>query len=208
MSEDFAHRNGTTRPSGEGGANRTREKAAGSERRPAGAWELCEEFAPRNGRTRLSGEGEQTAPGKKRPAASGTRRGRGNCVKILLHMTEEQGLAGRGGANRAREKAAGTQRWRGNCVKNLLPQTKEQGLAGRVGANCARKKAAGTRRGRGNCVKNLLPQTEEQGLAGRGEQTAPGPPHPAGIKSKGSGFRRCAESTPFIVCQAWRKSYG
>ena len=50
-------------------------------------------FAPRNGRTRASGErGANRAMEK----SVGPRRGRGNCVKILLPGTEEQGLAGRG----------------------------------------------------------------------------------------------------------------
>ena len=50
-------------------------------------------FAPRNGATRASGErGANRARGK--PA--GPRWGRGNCVKILLPGTEEQGLAGSG----------------------------------------------------------------------------------------------------------------
>ena len=50
-------------------------------------------FAPRNGRTRASGErGANRAMEK----SVGPRRGRGNCVKILLPGTEEQGLAGSG----------------------------------------------------------------------------------------------------------------
>ena len=50
-------------------------------------------FAPRNGRTRARGErGANRAMEK--PA--GPRRGRGNCVKILLPGTEEQGLADSG----------------------------------------------------------------------------------------------------------------
>ena len=52
-------------------------------------------------------------------------------------------------------------------------------------------------------MKNLLPGTELQGFAGNGEQTAPRKSRPvpgggAGSKLKGSEFRRCAESTPFI----------
>ena len=79
-------------------------------------------FAPRNGRTRASGErGANRAMEK--PA--GPRWGCGNCVKILLPGTEEQGLADSGerGANRALEKSAGPRRGRGNCVKILLPET-------------------------------------------------------------------------------------
>ena len=50
-------------------------------------------FAPRNGGIRSSGErGANRALEK--PA--GPRRGRGNCVKILLPGTELQGLAGSG----------------------------------------------------------------------------------------------------------------
>ena len=50
-------------------------------------------FAPRNGRTRASGERGANRAGEK-PA--GPRRGRGNCVKILLPETELQGFAGSG----------------------------------------------------------------------------------------------------------------
>ena len=50
-------------------------------------------FAPRNGRTGASGERGANRTAEK-PA--GPRWGRGNCVKILLPGTEEQGLAGRG----------------------------------------------------------------------------------------------------------------
>lgn len=57
---------------------------------------MCEEFAPRNGTIRLRGERGANRARKKWPAASGTRRGRGNCVKNLLPQTELQGLAGRG----------------------------------------------------------------------------------------------------------------
>ena len=50
-------------------------------------------FAPRNGRTRASGErGANRAMEK----SVGPRRGRGNCVKILLPETELQGFAGSG----------------------------------------------------------------------------------------------------------------
>ena len=50
-------------------------------------------FAPRNGATRASGErGANRALEK----SAGPRRGRGNCVKILLPGTELQGLAGSG----------------------------------------------------------------------------------------------------------------
>ena len=58
--------------------------------RPAEARELCEDFAPPDGITRPSGEGGANRARKK---AAGTRRGRGNCVKILLPQTEPQGLA-------------------------------------------------------------------------------------------------------------------
>ena len=50
-------------------------------------------FAPRNGRTRAS---EQRGANRARGKSTGPGRGRGNCVKILLPGTEEQGLAGSG----------------------------------------------------------------------------------------------------------------
>ena len=61
--------------------------------RRARARELCEDFAPRNGTTRPSEEG---GANRAREKAAGAERGRGNCVKILLPETEEQGFAGRG----------------------------------------------------------------------------------------------------------------
>ena len=121
----FAPRNGRTRASGERGANRAMEKPAGprwgcgncvkillpeteakglagsgeqtapwkSRPAPGGARKLCEDFAPRNGATRASGQrGENRAMEK----PVGPRWGRGNCVKILLPGTEEQGLADSG----------------------------------------------------------------------------------------------------------------
>ena len=97
--------------------------------------------------------------------------------------------------------------------EDFAPRNGAARVSGERGANRASKKPAGPGGRHGNYVKILLPKTEPQGFAGSGEQTAPGkrrraPGGGAGRKSKGSEFRRCAESTPFIVCQAWRKSYG
>ena len=50
-------------------------------------------FAPRNGATRAS---RQRGANRALEKSAGPRRGRGNCVKILLPGTEEQGLAGSG----------------------------------------------------------------------------------------------------------------
>ena len=50
-------------------------------------------FAPRNGRTRASG---QRGANRAMEKPAGPRRGRGNCVKILLPETELQGFAGSG----------------------------------------------------------------------------------------------------------------
>ena len=50
-------------------------------------------FAPRNGATRASG---QRGANRAREKPAGPGRGRGNCVKILLPGTEEQGLADSG----------------------------------------------------------------------------------------------------------------
>ena len=92
---------------------------------------MCEDFAPRNGATRASGQrGAKRARGK----STGSRRGRGNCVKILLPGTELQGLAGRGeqtapGESRPARPPAKLHIPAGNCVKILLPETKPQGLA-------------------------------------------------------------------------------
>ncbi len=87
--------------------------------------------------------------------------------------------------------------------EDFAPRNGAARVCGERGANRAREKAAGPGRRRRNCVKNLLPGTEPQGFAGSGEQTAPRKSRPAssngaGRKSKGSEFRRCAESTPFI----------
>ena len=54
---------------------------------------MCEDFAPRNGAARVCRERGANRTAEK-PAGPG--RGRGNCVKILLPGTEEQGLAGSG----------------------------------------------------------------------------------------------------------------
>ncbi len=62
---------------------------------------MCEEFAPRDGAARARGErGANRALEK--PAGPGLRRG--IYVKNLLPGTELQGLAERGGANRALKK--------------------------------------------------------------------------------------------------------
>ena len=88
----FAPRNGATRASGERGAgSKPRPGKAG--RPQAWARKLCEDFAPRNGRTRASG---QRGANRALEKPTGPRRGRGNCVKILLPGTEEQGLADSG----------------------------------------------------------------------------------------------------------------
>lgn len=84
----------TARPPETGGhPTRARKKAAGSERHPARARELCEDFAPPDGTIRLSGEG---GANRAREKTVGAQRGRGNCVKNLLPETEPQGLARRG----------------------------------------------------------------------------------------------------------------
>ena len=87
--------------------------------------------------------------------------------------------------------------------EDFAPRNGAARVCGERGANRTSKKPAGLGRRRGNCVKILLPETEPQGFAGIGEQTAPrksrpAPSNGAGRKSKGSEFRRCAESTPFI----------
>ena len=87
--------------------------------------------------------------------------------------------------------------------EDFAPRNGAARVCGERGANRASKKSAGPEWRRGNCVKILLPGTEPQGFAGSGEQTAPRKSRPApsggaGSKLKGSEFRRCAESTPFI----------
>ena len=126
-------------------------------------------FAPRNGRTRASGErGANRAMEK--PA--GPRWGCGNCVKILLPGTEEQGLADSGeqtGPWKSRPPQAGARK----LCEDFAPRNGATRASGERGANRALEKSAGLRWGRGNCVKILLPETEPQGLADSGEQTAP-----------------------------------
>ena len=68
MCEDFAPPDGRTRPSGEGGANRAREKAAGPE---WGRGNCVKNLLPQTEEQGLAGRGEQTAPQKSRPASSG-----------------------------------------------------------------------------------------------------------------------------------------
>ena len=65
LCEEFAPRDGTARVSGEGGANRALEKAAGPGRRRG----ICvKNLLPETELQGLAGIGEQTAPQKRRPA--------------------------------------------------------------------------------------------------------------------------------------------
>lgn len=67
LCEDFAPPDGTTRPSGEGGANRARKKAAGAQ------WErgnCVKNLLPVTELQGLARRGEQTAPGKRRRASN------------------------------------------------------------------------------------------------------------------------------------------
>ena len=110
----------------------------------------------------------------------------------------------RGAGSKPRLKKAGRPRVAAReLCEEFAPRDGTIRLSGEGGANRASKKPAGPEWRRGNCVKNLLPGTELQGFAGSGEQTAPRKSRPApgggaGSKLKGSEFRRCAESTPFI----------
>ena len=65
MCKEFAPPDGRTRPSGEGGANRARKKAAGAQR---GRGNCVKILLPETEPQSLAGRGEQTAPGKRRPA--------------------------------------------------------------------------------------------------------------------------------------------
>ena len=65
LCEEFAPRNEAARVSGEGGASRTSEKAAGGRRRRG----ICvKNLLPGTEEQGLAGSGEQTAPWKSRPA--------------------------------------------------------------------------------------------------------------------------------------------
>ena len=123
LCEEFAPRDGAVRASGERGANRAPEKAAGP-----GLWRgICvKNLLPGTELQGFAGRGEQTAPwksGRHRAAAR-------NLCEEFAPRDGAARVSGEGGANRALEKAAGPGRRRGNCVKILLPETEPQGLAG------------------------------------------------------------------------------
>ena len=111
-------------------------------------------------------------------------------------------MRGGGSKERAPPGAREVEIRRRKC-EDFAPRNGAARVCGEWGANRASKKPAGPEWRRGNCVKILLPGTELQGFAGSGEQTSPRKSRPApsggaGSKLKGSEFRRCAESTPFI----------
>ena len=68
MCEDFAPRNGGTRASGEGEANRAFEKAAGGSMRRGKCVKI---LLPGTEPQGLAGRGEQTVPLKRPPEAAG-----------------------------------------------------------------------------------------------------------------------------------------
>ena len=68
MCEEFAPRNEAARVSGEGGANRAREKPAGLGRRRGKCVKI---LLPGTEPQGLARSGEQTAPWKSRPASGG-----------------------------------------------------------------------------------------------------------------------------------------
>ena len=132
-------------------------------------------FAPRNGATRAS---RQRGANRALEKSADPRRGRGNCVKILLPGTELQGLAGSGEQTapwKSRPAPGGARK----LCEDFAPRNGATRASGQRGANRAMEKPVGPRWGRGNCVKILLPGTEEQGLADSGEQTAPWKSRPA-----------------------------
>ena len=124
MCEEFAPRNGAARVSGEGGANRAREKPADLGRRRG----ICvKNLLPGTELQGLAGGGEQTAPWK-------SRRARAEALDLCEEFAPRNGVARaseEGGANRALKKPGGSGHRRGIYVKNLLPGTELQGFAGR-----------------------------------------------------------------------------
>ena len=122
MCEEFAPRDGTTRLSGEGGANRAFEIAAGGRCRRG---KCVKNLLPGTEPQGLVGGGSKSYSEKGRRRQQVAR-------KLCEGFAPRNGAARvseERGANRGFEIAAGGSQRRGKCVKILLPGTEPQGLA-------------------------------------------------------------------------------